>query len=311
MEAVERDLGLESPALLGLLSEDDNGMFGGNRHCSLMWAFNSLAWHPAYVTRSALALARLAELDPGGRMNPRPAGSLYDIFRPWFPQTAASPSQRFEVIDLLIERAPQVAWELLKAMLPQDHGFAMHTSSPRWREWPAIKSPQVTRQERLDQWEWTGERLVKMARTDTKRLRELIPEIDHLLDKDFESVINQLSDLDVQQLIKEDRFTLWNELRDLIREHEFHHTAKWRMDDERLTMLRLVEPRLRPKHPLTMGDGFSSTTISTWEPILRHRLMTRWPWLWSIGKHSYWNFMQTEASRPWRTLPLLFRFLAW
>lgn len=253
MEAVERDLGLESPTLLGLLTEDDNGMFGGNRHCSLMWALNSLAWHPPYLTRSALALARLADLDPGGRMNPRPEGSLYDIFRPWFPQTAASPFQRFEVVDLLIARAPQMAWKLLKAMLPQDHGFAMHTSSPRWREWPTIKSPKVTGREQYDQWDWTGDRLARMAGTDNQRLRELIREVDHLLDKHFELLVLHLSNLDVQQLSKEDCLNLWNELRELIRKHEFHNTAKWRMEEQRLFKLRQVEPRLRPEAPFDYG----------------------------------------------------------
>ena len=45
---------------------------------------------------AALALARLAQLDPGGRWANRPDRSLNQIFLPWRPQTTATPDERPE-----------------------------------------------------------------------------------------------------------------------------------------------------------------------------------------------------------------------
>lgn len=253
MDAVERDLASSQPALAGLLTEDDSGVFGGNRHYYMMWALTSLAWHPAYLTRSVLALARLAELDPGGRMNPRPAGSLHDIFRPWMPQTAANQSQRFEVIDRLAETNPNTAWMLLMAVLPTGHDSASGTTAPRWREWPAKKNPKVTRREEYEQWQWTGQRLVSMAKQSAERLRELVGEIDHLLDNEFTDLVTHLLSSELSKLPCEDRLFVWSKLHKLIRDHEFFHDADWRMADERLSKLREVEAHLRPESPADYG----------------------------------------------------------
>jgi hypothetical protein len=253
MDAVERDLASAQPALAGLLAEDDSGIFGGNHHHFMMWALTSLAWHPAYLTRSVLALAKLAELDPGGRMNPRPAGSLHDIFRPWMPQTAANPSQRFEVIDRLTETNPSTAWDLLMAILPKGNDSAMGTTAPRWREWPARKWPHVTRREVREQWEWTGQRLVTLAKHYPKRLRSLVSEVDHLLDNEFTSLLSHLSSDEPIKLSREHRQSIWNALHKLIRDHEYFHAADWRMADKRLSKLREVEEHLRPDAPADYG----------------------------------------------------------
>jgi hypothetical protein len=253
LHAVERDVAATPAALVGLFAGDDGGIFSSSRHHHLMWALTSLAWHPDYLTRTALVLARLAALDPGGKTSPRPDSSLIDIFRPWFPQTGASAAQRFEVIDLLIEREPEQAWKLLSALLPKGHDAASGTYPPRWREWPAAKKPRVTWRERGEQWRWTGERLLKLALPVPARLLELTGDIDHLLEKEFQALVGHLSGLDPQALPVEERRALWNSLHELIRRHEFFNTAEWRMTDARLETLRKVEAHLRPEAPAERG----------------------------------------------------------
>jgi hypothetical protein len=85
---------------------------------------------------AALALARLAQLDPGGRWANRPDRSLNQIFLPWRPQTTATPDERLAVIDMLRRRAaPQVAWPFLAGLLPTPHSISETSHQPRWREW--------------------------------------------------------------------------------------------------------------------------------------------------------------------------------
>jgi hypothetical protein len=74
---------------------------------------------------AALALARLAQLDPGGRWANRPDRSLNQIFLPWRPQTTATPDERLAVIDRLRRRAaPQVAWPFLAGLLSKQDQLA-------------------------------------------------------------------------------------------------------------------------------------------------------------------------------------------
>lgn len=253
LDAVERDIATPHPAIGGLFADDDGGLFGSSRHHYLMWALTSLAWHPAYLARTALVLARLAALDPGGKTIPRPGGSLQDIFRPWFPQTGANAAQRFQVIDLLIERQTEQAWTLLMAILPKDHDHAIGTSPPRWREWPGLKKPRITLQERREQSSWTGERLLGLALPVPSRLLELTGNIDHLPEKEFQALVSHLLGLDPKTMPPAECVALWNCLRELIRRHTFFNTADWRMADERLVALNKIEAHLRPKAPTDRG----------------------------------------------------------
>lgn len=247
LAAVEHDLGTAQPAVLGLFSGDDGGVFGsGSRHYHLMWALGALAWHPAYLARTALVLARLAALDSGGKTNPRPAGSLNDIFRLWYPQTGANAADRFQVIDLLIAQVPDEAWKLLLELLPTGHDSASATNPPRWREWPSTKRPRVTRAENNQQILWTAERLLRLALPDPVKRLELAKHIDHLPDKEFAALADHLQSLDPAATTATDRFAIWQELHALIRQHEFFDTADWRMSPERLARLRLIEAALRP-----------------------------------------------------------------
>lgn len=254
LAAVEHDLDAAQPAVLGLFSDDDGGIFGGgSRHYHLMWALAALAWHPAYLAPTALVLAQLAALDPGGKTSPRPAGTLNDVFRLWYPQTGASAEDRFQVIDLLIAKMPVEAWKLLLKLLPTGHDAASPTSPPRWREWPSKKSPRVTRAENHRQILWTAERLLHLALPDPAKRLVLTEQIDHLPDKEFGALADHLQALDPVATPAADRLALWQVLHDLIRKHEFFNTAEWAMEPERLARLRLVEAALRPAAPAERG----------------------------------------------------------
>ena len=59
---------------------------------NLLRSLEMLARSPDYLMRSALLLAHLDEVDPGGSWGNRPFASLRRIFVSWSPQTYASTS---------------------------------------------------------------------------------------------------------------------------------------------------------------------------------------------------------------------------
>src|SRR5690606_16706362 len=83
----------------------------------------------------SLALAKLARIDPGGRLLNRPANSLREVFVLWHPGTASPLDRRLQAVDLIRKREPDVAWDLLLRLIPSGHDVAHPPHSPDWRDW--------------------------------------------------------------------------------------------------------------------------------------------------------------------------------
>jgi hypothetical protein len=125
------------------LDQQDQGFAVSSPHTGLLWALEALAWSPDHVGLAAEALARLAEIDPGGRLSNRPRGSLTDVFRPWMPQTSTDVDSRIAIVDSIASRHPDIAWSLLLSLLPEVHGVATPTYTARFRSWKPEKEAQV------------------------------------------------------------------------------------------------------------------------------------------------------------------------
>ena len=69
-------------------------LFSSSPHPSLLWALELVAWSPDHFAQAVYLLARLAEVDPGGRLINRPHASLATIFCPWHPETGAPNARR-------------------------------------------------------------------------------------------------------------------------------------------------------------------------------------------------------------------------
>lgn len=123
-----------------------DAMFGPTSpHVYLLWALEPLAWDPRRLPRVASILARLAELDIDvENQGNRPIGTLRSIFLSWNPNTNASLSQRMLVLDQLVDRTPQIGWQLLVSLLPKSHDSNPPTQKPRFREVMSDKAETLT-----------------------------------------------------------------------------------------------------------------------------------------------------------------------
>ena len=141
LAAVERGLTGEPPMLVNLFTDGENHLLESSPHTGLLWALELLAWSPEYLGHTAMLLAKLARLDPGGTLNNLPMRSLQLIFLCWRPGTSATLEQRLRVLDSLRQREPQVAWSLLVSLLPGRIRTAFNTAEPRWRPWLPDERP--------------------------------------------------------------------------------------------------------------------------------------------------------------------------
>lgn len=139
LEGISGGLAGDQPLLRMMFTDSqDTTLFGtSSPHTNLLWALETLCWSSEYLSRAVDALARLSEIDPGGRLANRPSASLREVLLPWAPKTSAPLTRRLAIIDGLLARRPNVGWPLLLKLLPHMHDTSVNTRNPaiRFRDW--------------------------------------------------------------------------------------------------------------------------------------------------------------------------------
>lgn len=250
LSAVEAGSRGDMPVLRYLFTDQTDAFFSSSPHTGLLWALETLAWNPEHLSRAALALARLAAIDPGGKLANRPAKSLREIFLGWHPQTTATLEQRVEVLDLIRQREPGVGWGLLCALLPEHHGVAMNTSTPRWREWLPDAKPVPTMGEYRSLVRAVVDRLLVDVAQDGKRWQQLVEALEVVTPDSHDAVVAKLGELEPANRDPSTREAIWNALRKLIARHRAYPDADWILPSERVDQLDNLRARFTPDDPV-------------------------------------------------------------
>jgi hypothetical protein len=245
LDAVQKGLEGEQP-LLGLIFADKvaDSFSVSSPHTGLLWALENAAWSPEHFSLAVEQLARLAEVDPGGRLSNRPAASLADIYRSWLPQTSVPLDRRLAVLDGLRVRHPTVSWPLLLTMLP-GHTVGSFTHSPRYRDWkPADTGTYDV--ERYESFAAAGTRLVADAAMDPSRWAELAGRFDNLPPSVFDAAIDVLENLPGDEAGALVRARVWEPLHTLVLRHQRYEHTDWAMPRERTRRLDELQRALAP-----------------------------------------------------------------
>jgi len=246
LKAVDSGTSGDDPVVMKMFtdSETSNPLFSSATHSGLLWALEALAWSPQYLGHAALLLARLARLDPGGTWANRPANSLRDIFIPWHTQTAASVDQRIDVLDMLLEREPDVAITLFAGLLPHVHDSATPNYPPEWRSW-RIKPPDPP-----VGWGETIEhiirRLIERAESEAETWLHLIGGLGSLPRHLQDEVLSALTETDPSTMASEARATVAEAVRAEAARHRRFADAPWAMPLEQVVRLEHAYETLAP-----------------------------------------------------------------
>lgn len=245
LEVVNQDLEKDAPVILGLFVEE--GTMGSSPHVYLLWALEGLAWQADYLFQVALLLAKLSRLEPGGRLLNRPYNSLKAIFQRLAPRTNAGLEQRLRVLDTLLLREPEIAWQLLCSLLPSNRNGGEHTYRPRWRDWRDGKRSKVTDSENFQAIDAIINRVLSNAGTNSKRWCDVIESIVYLPVQTRERVIDALQALDTRKLQTFDIASLWNRLRAIIHKHREFSDAEWAMPAAVVDRLYSIYQQFEPQ----------------------------------------------------------------
>lgn len=253
LDAVESVLvDLDNTPFHKIFAEEGGGVLGGWNYMSgLLWALETLAWSPDFLSRVSVILADIASFDPGGNWANRPSNSLADIFLPWHVQTTAPFEKRKSAVEAVIREQPVVGWKLLLALLPHNHGFTDGCHRPVWRDFiPRDWKDGVLRTEYWEQITAYIDLAVALAKSDSEKLCELIKRLSDLPKSAYESLLEHLNSDAVVSLPEADRLPLWEALDELVRHHRKFSDADWALPEDDVNKIAESAQALAPISPV-------------------------------------------------------------
>lgn len=245
-------------------SEDRAGFFGtSSPHTGLLWALETLAWSTEFFGEAVDLLARLAELDPGGRLGNRPSRSLWSIFCLWRPQTSADQTRREQVLRVLLERHPAVAWNLIPSLAPEPFQTLIPTRRPLFGAWSATAS-QPTYEAVAHSTDAIGRLLIEAA--SSPDLLWNVTDVANRLPAEGRDEIwrrwREFASQDSPHL--DEARARWADLDELSRRHRSFKDADWALPTDDIDKLEAIAQALRPADPVIA----SSWLFAKWHPDL-------------------------------------------
>ena len=250
LNIVERSLANTPCPFDQIFAEEGDGITGGNYMTGLLNALEALSWSEDYICRVAIILGELASHDPGGSWSNRPSNSITSILLPWYPQTFASIDQRISAIKAVMLDFPDIAWEVLLSLLPNQHQASSGTHKPNWFvKLPQSWSLKVEGEEYLAQISAYACLAVKMADEDFGKLSELVSFLDNLPPPAFSRLLEHLSSSRIINLEEKKRLPIWLNLIAFITKHRRHSEAKWALNGDIVAEIEVVANALKPTTP--------------------------------------------------------------
>ena len=250
LSGLEADLAEAQPQVCELF--EDEGMQGGCLHSDLLWALELLTWSPEYVGRAAMALAALAERDPGGRYANRPGSSLAEILLPADPQCSLTAPERRTLFASITQRHPKAGWNLGKALMPTGTMITTPTARPELRNWAPEQRKSVLLVDYWAEIQDVAERLLELAGNDIERWEFLLSNLKALQPPLIERVLHGAETFG-HKLEGEERLKFWTRLRALLHHHnQFSAEEKvdWVYPRNILDRLEALHGSITPADPI-------------------------------------------------------------
>lgn len=267
MRAIEASPAKPDAPVTRLLTETSgSGLLGRCWHSSLLWGLERLAWAPDRLARVSLILAHLSHIKIKGNWTNSPKASLVNIFRPWLPQTSANLNQRIAVLDRLISQEPEVAFDLLDALVHVGHDSESPAARPSWRDDDAGAGHGVTQGEYQGMFIAAADRLIACSEGHSRRIACLIEKIDTFDVARVSSTLALANQFTTPSASDEDKEVIRTVLRKKIHWHRNYDNARGKALNNKLKAVEDLYKRLLPKdlvarHRWLFVDGWPDLPV--------------------------------------------------
>jgi len=252
LQAVEESLARSDAPVTRLISETSNsGVMGRCWHAELLWALELLAWSPRHLPRVILVLARLCHMELRGNWGNKPLASLVGVFRAWLPQTAAGLEERIALLDKLISKDPDVAFDLLNSLSYVDHDVANPAARPKWRDDDTGAGQGVSQHDLWAMVFAARDRLLQCAKGDPPRVARLLEKFDSFEVARQQILLELANGLAAGQANDEQKETLRDAVRRRIHWHRSYSQLPPEIVDEQVRPWEQLYGQLTPSDPMT------------------------------------------------------------
>lgn len=246
LSAVEASLLKDKPSIMemfGIVSS--SFVFNStNYYTGLLWALENVVYSKEHMLRATLILGQLSRLDPGVKLMNRPINSLREIYNPWYNQLESDFQARQNVLDKLLQKEPDVAWQLFLGIAPQDHIVVHPIHKCRWRYDLENLERSVTYQQAWDFDSFLFDRLILLAKNNDDRVAKLIDFYPRINSREREKMLEFLKEF--RNYSDETKTHIWEKLRELISKHKEHAEQSWALPSEDLQKVEDVFFRYTP-----------------------------------------------------------------
>lgn len=245
IDAVEQALRGDSPVLRTMFEDSGEwSLFRHSAHTGLLWALETLTWTPEHSTRAVLLTARLAEIDPGGKMANRPARTLVDALT-HLPVSPIPLDRRPALVNQVRARHPEVGWQLLLD-LTEPHPFLMYPARPKVRvDWTGTEQhPSETTQTYLD--EMFGAVLADLLAVP-RRWIEFLPRVTWLPPAWRDPLLSALDVVDTDVVGVERTHELWEAGGEIVRRELAAVDRPRHLSPEHVARLAAFLERIEPE----------------------------------------------------------------
>ena len=249
LEALERLLEGDAAAIKPLFDEHEGFIDSHTFHTGVLWALETLAWDPNFLLRATTCLARLAEIDPGGKLTNRPINSLREIFLTWSPGTHAHAKQRLGVLTHVVNRVPAIAWPLLVKLLPSSHDISNLTAKPKFRESEQEAAEVLTYSVVWGSQASIIELALQSAALISDRWKVLVHRLSQFQSESFYKTVTAL-DKFLEGNSENSRLDVWDTLRKEVNRHKAYTNADWTLKGDMLLCLEKLVLKYQPDDPL-------------------------------------------------------------
>lgn len=247
LAAIENSLSRPDAPVRALIEETkDSAFIGRCWYSGLLWALETLAWAPEWLTRVSIVLARLTETEVKGNRANSPNRSLVSIFRSWLPQTAAIIEQRLKVLEKLSQEVPDAAYNLLDHLAQTGHDFADHNPRPKWRDDDAGAGQVVTNKERFQMVDAAAALQMELAAGHPNRIVKLIEKLDNLDESRSERVFQLIETFAGTDVPDTDKELLRSALRRRIHRHRNYDKIQGEELEAKLSRYEAAYQALEP-----------------------------------------------------------------
>jgi hypothetical protein len=249
LKAIDKYHAIDKSPIIELFQEDPGFITSISYHTGLLWALESIAWLPEFLSKSSLILANLASVAPQVKIVNKPINSLLEIFKPWHPQTLANYKERMDVLKLIAKKESAMGWTFLLQLLPSPYrGVAMNTHKMRWRLFGAIAPQPLTYADIYNTHSSVVDLLIQIFDSSEGQLSSLFNISVNLNPTDREKVLTFIESNYTK--VNQIQFSAWHEVRKILSHHRSHPNENWALPEADIMRYQALYEKLSPSDDL-------------------------------------------------------------